>query len=287
MFPHSNKVSPRPTAATETGTWFVTDEFWAQVEPFLPTPPSHAKGGRPRADDRAIFSAVFYILRTGVQWRALPRIFGVASTTVHARFQEWVADGFFDRLHSAGLEAYDAAWGIVWRWLSVDGAMTKAPLGGEATGPNPTDRGKRGTKRSVVTDGRGEVLGIAAEGANRNDHLLLPATLDGIAVSRPRPTRRSPQHACLDKGYDYDSAREALRERGYTAHIRTRGEEQRDLRSIPGYRARRWVVERAHSWLNRYRRILVRWEKKASNYIAMLQLACANHAFRTAAKQVI
>lgn len=270
----------------EHGSWFVDDAFWTRVAPLLPTPPSHDKGGRPRADDRAIFAAIFYVLRTGIQWRALPRSFGVAATTVHGRFQEWRADGFFARLQTAGLVAYDNVWGIIWEWLSVDGAMTKAPLGGEATGPNPTDRGKRGTKRSVVTDGRGEVLGIAVAGANRNDHLLLPATLDGMAVPRPQPTSEHPQNACLDKGYDYASARDALEERRYIPHIRTRGEEHRDLRTLPGYRARRWVVERAHSWLNRYRRILVRWEKKAANYIAMLQLACANHAFRTAAKPV-
>jgi len=274
----------RPGAVVDEGSWSVDDAFWDKVFPLLPPAPSHERGGRPRSDDRAIFSAIFYILRTGIQWRALPRGFGVAPTTVHARFQQWCADGLFARLHAASLEAYDGAWGIDWLWLSVDGGMTKAPLGGEATGPNPTDRGKGGTKRSLVTDARGEVIGFAVAGANRNDHLLLSETLDALAAPRPEPTPQNPQNVCLDKGYDYQSSRDALAERGYTAHIRTRGEESRDLRTIPGYHPRRWVVERAHSWLNRFRRILVRWEKKAANYIAMVQLACAYHTFGTAAK---
>lgn len=284
---NSAPTLPAPTelgSVVDQGSWLVDDAFWAKVVPLLPPTPSHEQGGRPRADDRAIFCAIFYILRTGIQWRALPRAFGVAPTTVHARFQQWRADGLFARLHAASLQAYDRAWGIDWLWLSADGGMTKAPLGGEATGPNPTDRGKGGTKRSLLTDARGEVLGFAVAGANRNDHLLLPETLDALAVPRPEPTPHNPQNVCLDKGYDYQSSRDALAERGYTAHIRTRGEERRDLRTIPGYRPRRWVVERAHSWLNRFRRILVRWEKKAANYIAMIQLACAWHTFGTAAK---
>ena len=259
------------------------DLLWNLAQPLLPPAPSHERGGRTRIDDKTILRAIFYILRTGIQWRALPFSFGVAATTVHARFQEWRAAGFFERLHAAALQAYDEAGGIQWEWLSVDGAMTKAPLGQEATGRNPTDRGKSGTKRSVVTDGRGQVLGIAVAGANRNDHLLLGRTLDAIVVPRPEPSPDHPQNVCLDKGYDYAAARDALAERDYTAHIRSRGEEQRSIRDLPGYRARRWVVERTHSWMNRYRRILVRWEKKVDNYLAMLQLACANRTIHAAA----
>lgn len=94
-----------------------------------------------------------------------------------------------------------------------------------------------------------------------------------IPVERPKPTKRKPQGLCLDKGYDYDEVREIAKEFGFTAHIRTRGEEASAIRKEAGYRARRWVVERTHSWLNRFRRILVRWEKIPGNYIAMLHLA--------------
>lgn len=116
-------------------------------------------------------------------------------------------------------------------------------------------------------------VGVTVAGANRNDHLLLADSLAGLVVRRPRPTRRRPQGLCLDKGYDYASTRTVARRLRLTLHLRTRGEEARARRR--GHKARRWVVERTHSWLNRFRRLLVRWEKKAVNYEAMLHLACA------------
>ena len=153
-------------------------------------------------------------------------------------------------------------------------------MGGK-TGPNPTDRGKRGVKRSVLTDGRGIPLGLAIEGANRNDHKLMRATLEAIPVRRPRPTHRRPQHLCLDKGYDYSEPRALAQAFGFTLHLRTRGEETKARRSART-RARRWVVERAHSWLNRFRAILIRWNKKPENYLALLHFACAIITWRYA-----
>ncbi|MBC8493086.1 MAG: transposase [Chloroflexi bacterium] len=107
-------------------------------------------------------------------------------------------------------------------------------------------------------------------------------TRGSIVVERREPTPEEPQGLCLDKGFDYDTVREAVEARRYIEHIRSRGEEADAKRDIPGYRARRWVVERTHSWINRFRRLLIRWEKKAENYLAMLELACAYIAFRAA-----
>jgi len=87
---------------------------------------------------------------------------------------------------------------------------------------------------------------------------------------------------CLDKGYDNDEVREILAEFGFTAHIKARGEEVKELKAEAGKRARRWVVERSHSWMNRFRRILVRWDKKPENYLAFLHFACALISFRAA-----
>jgi len=111
---------------------------------------------------------------------------------------------------------------------------------------------------------------------------LTKTTLESIAVERPEPTRDAPQHMCMDKGYDYPEVRELLEDWGYTIHIPSRGEDVKKRKRIPGYRARHWVVERTHSWLNRFRRLLIRWEKKAENYLAMLHLACAWITFRAA-----
>jgi len=125
-------------------------------------------------------------------------------------------------------------------------------------------------------------IGLAVAGANRNDMKLVAETLESIPVERPTPTREAPQGLSLDKGYDFDQVRETVEGYGYTAHLRTRGEEDTAQREIPGYRARRWVVERTHSWMNRFRRILIRWEKKAANYVAFLHFACAWIAFHAA-----
>lgn len=100
-------------------------------------------------------------------------------------------------------------------------------------------------------------------------------TFESIPTNRPEPTQRAPQGLCLDKGYDYDEVRALAKEFGFTAHIRCRGEEAKAIKNVAGFKARRWVVERAHSWMNRFRRILVRCEKRADTYIAMLHISCA------------
>jgi putative transposase len=151
---------------------------------------------------------------------------------------------------------------------------------GKKTGKNPTDRGKLGVKRSVVTDSRGVPLGIAIAGANAHDVKLLRATLQSMAVSRPKSTGRRRQHLCLDKGYCGRPTEILARRCGYIPHIPRKGEVQPKRRA--GQRARRWVVEGSHSWANRARRLLVRWEKKADNYLAFVHLQFAYIALKQA-----
>lgn len=147
-------------------------------------------------------------------------------------------------------------------------------FGLKKTGANPTDRGKQGVKRSLLTEAAGIPLAVVIEGANRHDMKRVRNTLGNIMVQRPAPAAATPQGLCLDKGYDFDEVRDIVQEFGFTAHIRTRGEEVKAIKDEAGFKARRWVVERTHSWLNRFRRILVRWEKLPETYIAMLHLAC-------------
>jgi transposase len=130
------------------------------------------------------------------------------------------------------------------------------------TGPNPTDRSKSGTKRSILVEGNGIPLAVAIAGANRHDMKLAEQTLESIVIDRPKPTKEHPQNICMDKGYDFPEVDELVAEYGYTAHIARRGVDQSKRKRIPGYRARRWVVERTSSWMNRFRRLLIRWEKK-------------------------
>ena len=112
-------------------------------------------------------------------------------------------------------------------------------------------------------------------GANRNDMKLLAQTLDAIVIERPEPTEEEEQNLCADKGYDYPECRETVIKRHYIPHIRARGEEKQAKIEYPDYKPRRWVVEVCHSWLNRFRKILVRFEKRDETHLALLQFACA------------
>ena len=269
-----------------TKPWELSDEVWERARPLLPARKPRPRGGRPPRDDRQMLGAILYVLRTGLQWNALPQEIG-ASTTVYDRFRAWERAGVFARLWAAGLQEFDELVGIDWEWQSLDGVMTKAPFGRAATakaegiGHNPTDRGKHGTKRSTLSEGHGLPLAIVVAGANVHDMKLAAPTLEALVIERPAPTTEQPQHLCLDAGDDDDLPRFAADQRGSLAHLRPRGVDRANVGSRdPSKKPRRWVVERLHSWLNRSRRLLVRWEKLDRTYEAFLHLACALLCFQ-------
>jgi putative transposase len=275
-FPAQREEKP----SLRTRPWEVSDVLWKRVKPLIPERVSHAKGGRPPEADRKMFTAIVYVLRTGIQWNALPRERG-ASTTVYNRFRLWEKQGLFMQLWQNGLQEYDELVGLDWEWQSLDGVMTKAPLGGGATGPNPTDRAKSGTKRSQLCEGHGLPLAVTVEGANVHDTRLAAPTLDAIVIARPEPSEKAPQHLCLDAAYLGGKTQEVIDQHQYIAHIRPIDEDRAQARSgDPTRKPRRWVVERLHSWLNRSRRLLIRWEKYTQTYEAFLHLACALLCFR-------
>ncbi len=124
---------PVSTSPVEDG-WRIPDSLWQRIEPLLPQERPHPKGGRPYPPARQCMDGIFYVLRTGCQWKALPKGFA-ASTPVPPRFQQWRAAGVFGRLWQEGLIEYDARHGLDWEWQAMDGAMTKAPLGGKGNRP--------------------------------------------------------------------------------------------------------------------------------------------------------
>ena len=148
------------------------------------------------------------------------------------------------------------------------------------TGPTPTDRGKLGTKRHVLTDGQGIPLSVVITAANTHDMKAAINTLDNIVVKR-RPSKKykEKQNLYLDKGYDFQEIENGVIKKGYLPHIRHRGEQ-----SITNHHhrhpARRWVVERTNSWHNRFRKLLVRYEKKIENYFALVCLGCCILIYR-------
>ena len=138
-----------------TKSWEVSDSFWSKVEPLIPRVKRDKTkeyqrrkgGGRKPMESRQIFEAIVYVLRTGIQWKALPKEYG-SSSSIHRYFQRWEKEGFFLKLWKKGLAEYDDMEGIAWKWQSIDGSMTKAPTAQESVGPNPTDRGKKWNQAS-------------------------------------------------------------------------------------------------------------------------------------------
>ncbi len=252
--------------------WEVPDELWVRIEPILARRYPPAATGRPRADLRRVLDAIIYRMRSGVQWNQLPRQLGACST-VHGWFQRLVADGVLCEIWAELVRECNELGGVQWGWQAADGVMGKSRFEGDARGPNPTDRAKPGTKKSVIVEQGGGPLGVAIAAANVHDTKLLAATIDAIVVQRPDPDKVA-QHLCLDKGYDNPTGEAACAAGGYVAHIRRIGEEKLDRWGQKSYPARRWVVERTLAWLQKCRAILIRYDKKAANYEGLVQLAC-------------
>lgn len=174
------------------------------------------------------------------------------------------------------------------RWVPGEGTPGQKGADGEAeaTGRNPTDRGKSGTKRHLLTEGQGVPTALVSAGANRTARKKLADLLDAVVIERPRaadPAAPREEHLCLDRGYDYDACREAATTRGYIVHIPPKASAAQPL-PAPGdpdrHPPRRWVVAVAHSWFNRFRRVLIRWEKQAANYLGFVHLAACLITYR-------
>jgi putative transposase len=284
---HGGQVPVEELIPDEAARAFlISDDVWARFEPLIPARANTHKfgGGRPRACDRCCLDGILYLLRTGCHWKALSATGICKSSTAHDRLTAWVAAGTFLALWRAALAAYDDLVGLDWRWLAMDGCMTKAPLAGGKNRPEPgrpgqarheaepDDRGRRrprGGRR-----GRGERARPEAGPRDGRE----PAGRRG----RPPVVRGKPQGLCLDKDYDYAEVYDLCAEFAFTAHVVARGTEAQQLKRSARKRARRWAVERTHSWMNRFRGILVRWSKRADNYLALLHFVCALITLRCA-----
>ena len=260
--------------------WEVPDELWERIEPIILEEDPPKARGRKRSDPRQMLNGSHH----------LPAAQRVPMEPIAER--AWGRQHHSSHLSTVGGDGRLApnvgspgggVRRVGWRGLGMAGGRRSHGQGtfwGDLIGPNPTDRGKAGTKRSLLVDGEGGPLSIVVAGANVHDAKLLEATLDAIVVERPQPTEEEPQHLCLDKGYDNPSGRGAAAGHGYREHIRRIGEEKLDASGDKRYPARRWVVERTLAWLSKCRAVLVRYDKKAANYLGVLQLACALLWFR-------
>ena len=179
----------------EVESWEVSDEFWVKVEPLVPRPQRDSSrryrrkpgGGRKPLPPRQVFAGIVYVLRTGIQWNALPKERFGSPKAIHRYFREWERRGFFLALWQAGLAEYDEMEGIAWEWQSVDAAMMKAPLAQEAVGRNPTDRGKK-RKQKAFAGGRPWRPVVSRR--DRSSSARCHPACSGARWSRRRPAAR-------------------------------------------------------------------------------------------------
>ncbi len=257
----------------------VSDELWAIIAALMPPERPKPKGGRPRSvPDRAALAGILFVLKSGIPWQMLPQEKGSGSGMTCWRRSGAAGRqqaGVWTQVHHALLQRLQDAGRIDWERASLDSASVPAPGGGEATGKDPTNRGKLGTKRHIVVDSNGLLLAVTVSGSNVHDSMLLEATVDAIRPlrlpdkRRGRPRKR-PVKLHTDKGYDFPRCQRTLRQRGIIPRIARRG-----IESSERLGRFRWIVERTLSWLNRFRRLKVRYERRADIHQAFLTLGCA------------
>ena len=223
------------------------EPLWVQFSALLPerplVSPTHPLGcHRQRIPDRVVFEHVIAALVHGSGYERIASP-GCSDATIRRRLKEWAGAGVSEQVHTLALRAYDRMIGLELDDLAVDGCLTKAPGGGEAAGRSPVDRGKQGLKRSVVTDGAGIPLHVVSAGANRHDSPLLAPTLAGLDKLDRLPEDVTVH---LDRAYDGNPTRALLDALGFDRAIARKGV------PAPIQAGSRWVVERAHSWMNGY-----------------------------------
>jgi transposase len=256
----------------------VSDELWELVEPLIPPRPVAAGGrtGRPRVPDRSVLAGIVFVLRTGIAWNALPLELGCGSgVTCWRRLRAWQELGVWDRMHRLMLDRLGQQGRLDWSRGVVDSVSVRAKRKGELTGPNPTDRGKAGSKYHVLCDRNGLPLHVLISGANTHDSKMLAPLLDtnpGVRerAGRPGRPRRRPVKLHADKGYDYPRCRAYLRGRGIKVRIARRG-----VDSSEKLGRHRWVAERTMSWLLGFRRLALRYDRTHTTLRALVSLACA------------
>ena len=248
------------------------DALWSRIEPQLPPSVARPKGGRPPLDNRKVLTGIIFVLKTGIPWEYLPQELGCGSgMTCWRRLHAWPQAGIWKSVHHILLNQLRAADRIDWSRAVIDSASVRAGGGGAHTGANPTAGGKPGSKHHVITDAQGVPLAASVTGAHRHDVTQLLPLVDRIPavagrVGRPR---RRPDQVQGDRAYDSQAHRRALQKRGIGALLARRRQAHGS-----GLGVYRWVVERTLAWLHQFRRLRVRWERRAEIHEALLDIGC-------------
>jgi transposase len=254
------------------------DEFFDTLAHHLPPEqPVGPKGGRPRVGHRIVVRVIWFVLTAGTRWEDVPEELGCSGRTAHRRLRAWEEAGIWDRLKADLLGLLKKAGKLDLDTVIIDGVTVRAFGGGEATGPSPVDRGRPGTKHTVMVNKAGVPLVIHTAGANASDHTqFLPVILDFPKVGGvPGRPKELPDEAYADRGYDSGPLRTLLRWLGIEPHIA-----KRRTTHGSGLGKVRWVVERTISWLKGLRRLRVRYDRLGVIMDAWATLAASVICFR-------
>jgi len=257
---------------------FMPAGFWEVAQPLLPEDkPVGTKGGRPRVLNEVVLPVIWYVLTTGIRWQDVLASMGCSGRTAHRRLRHWQALGIWDCLHQKLLALLNGTGQLNLESVVIDSTMVPAPGGGDATGPNPTDRGKSGSKHTLLVDGNGVPLALRTSGANTSDQTeIVPIITEFPRVKgKPGRPKEHPDEAYADRGYDNQATRLIFRWLGIEPHIAKRRTEHGS-----GLGTVRWVVERTNAWLKGLRRMRVRWDRLIDVQEAWNTLAMSVICFR-------
>jgi transposase len=249
------------------------EKFYELAFPMLPPEKEIGpKGGRPPTAHRTVLKVIWFVLVTGCRWKDVPQEMGCCGETARTRLQAWELAGLWNQLHHLLLNMLNHEEQLHLETTIIDTTQVRAFGGGDATGPSPVDRRKKGTKYTLLVDRDGVPLVIRAVPANRSDHReILPAVASFPTVGgKPGRPRTHPDRLYADAGFDSEPNRSILRWLGIEPHIRYRN------RKHGSHLGRvRWVVERTISWIKGLRRMRVRYDRSATSIDAWTTIAAA------------
>lgn len=248
----------------------IPDLLWKEIEMVIPARKSML--GRPPLPSRQVLEGVFYVLKTGIQWKYLPGEFG-APSTIHGRFRSWTKEGVFEKIMEKAKKFYLQSNHKNFNWYAEDTCSCKAPFAIEG-GRNPTDRGKRGMKKSIIVDFNGAPLAVSVGPANHHDSKFLGKTIENL----PDVNSDTLKILAADSAFDSKCLRKYCKERNIVLLAATNLRRNKKKKKYKP--SCRWIVERTFGWLSWYRGLKICWTKTTESFLAFLIIAASVQLFR-------